>query len=61
MRTDPKTGEDVLHFVTPPDGRGVRADPHVRPRLGHPAVNTDVAPSLLEFKPTMAGGDQVQR
>ena len=37
MRTDPKTGEDVLHFVKPSDGRGVRADPHLRARLGHPA------------------------
>ena len=55
----PRTGEDVLHFVSPTDG----ARPSRSARTCSPGAalrNTDVAPSLIEFKPTMAAGDQVQ-
>jgi phage protein D len=59
MRTDPDTGEDVLRFVSPPDGRGsapIRTFVFAWGSLR----NSDVPPSLIEFKPTMAVGDQVQ-
>lgn len=59
MRTDPETGEDVLHFVSPEDGRG--GEPITTYALAWGGLrNTDIAPSLLEFRPTLAGGDQVQ-
>jgi phage protein D len=59
MRTDADTGEDVLHFVSPEDGRD--GEPIKTYALGWGGMrNTDIAPSLLEFRPTLAGGDQVQ-
>ena len=60
VRTDPDTGEDVLHFVTPADGRG--SEPIRTFVLAWGSLrSTDVEASLLEFKPTLAGGDQVQQ
>lgn len=60
VRTDPKTGEDVLHFVTPADGRG--SEPIRTFALAWGSLrNTDTPPSLLEFKPTLAASDQVQQ
>ncbi len=59
MRTDPDTGEDVLHFVSPTDGRG--SEPITTYTLAWGGMrNTDIPPSLLEFKPVLAAGDQVQ-
>jgi uncharacterized protein len=59
MRTDPDTGEDLLHFVSPTDGRG--SEPISTYTLAWGGMrNTDTPPSLLEFKPVMAAGDQVQ-
>jgi uncharacterized protein len=59
MRTDPDSGEDVLHFVSPTDGRG--SEPISTYTLAWGGMrNTDIPPSLLEFKPVLAAGDQVQ-
>jgi len=59
MRTDPETGEDVLHFVSPTDGRG--SEPISTYTLAWGGMrNTDIPPSLIEFKPVLAAGDQVQ-
>ncbi len=59
MRTDPDTGEDVLHFVSPTDGRG--SEPISTYTLAWGGMrNTDIPPSLIEFKPVLAAGDQVQ-
>lgn len=59
VRTDPKTSEDVLHFVSPTDGRG--ADGIRTFVLAWGSLrNSDTPPSLIEFKPTLAAGDQVQ-
>lgn len=60
VRTDPKTGEDVLHFVSPHDGRG--GEPIRTFVLAWGSLrSTDAEPNLLEFKPTLASGDQVQQ
>jgi Bacteriophage probable baseplate hub protein len=60
VRTDPKTGEDVLHFVTPSDGRG--AEPLRTYVLSWGSLrSTDTEPSLLEFKPNLAAKAQVQQ
>jgi phage protein D len=59
MRTDPDSGEDVLHFVSPTDGRG--SDPISTYTLAWGGMrNTDTPPTLIEFKPVLAAGDQVQ-
>ena len=59
MHTDPKTGEDTLNFVKPKDGRG--SDPITTYVLAWGTLrNTDVEPSLVEFKPTMTAAEQVQ-
>lgn len=59
METDAKTGEDTLNFVKPADGRG--SEPITTYVLAWGTLrNTDVAPSLLEFKPTMTAAEQVQ-
>ena len=60
MRTDPKSGDDVLHFGKPTDGRdGTPARTYVL-AWGNLRNNTGVAPSLIEFKPTISAADQVQ-
>jgi phage protein D len=60
VRTDPKTGEDVLHFVSPSDGRG--AEPLRTFVLSWGSLrSTDTEPSLVEFKPTLAAKAQVQQ
>ena len=54
MRTDPDTGEDVLHFVSPTDGRG--SEPISTYILAWGGMrNTDTPPSLIEFKPDARG------
>jgi phage protein D len=59
MHTDPKTGKDTLNFVKPKDGRG--SDPITTYVLAWGTLrNTDVEPSLIEFKPTLTAADQVQ-
>ena len=60
MKTDPKSGEDVLYFGKPTDGRdGSPARTYVL-AWGNLRNNTGVAPSLVEFKPTISATDQVQ-
>jgi phage protein D len=60
MKTDPDTGEDVLHFGKPADGReGGPARTYVL-AWGNLRNNTSVAPSMIEFKPTISSSDQVQ-
>lgn len=60
MKTDPETGEDVLRFGKPTDGRdGAPARTYVL-AWGNLRNNTGVAPSLVEFKPTVSSADQVQ-
>jgi phage protein D len=59
MRTDPEKKDDVLHFVRPADGVG--PDPIRTYVLAWGTLrNTDVAPSLIEFKPTIAASNQVK-
>lgn len=59
MHTDPRSGEDTLHFVKPRDGRD--SEPITTYVLAWGTLrNTDVEPSLVEFKPTMAAAGQVQ-
>jgi uncharacterized protein len=59
MYTDPESGKDTLNFVKPRDGRG--SEPITTYALAWGTLrNTDVEPSLLEFKPTMTAADQVQ-
>jgi phage protein D len=59
MDTDPKTGEDVLKFVRPADGRG--SGPVRTYVLAWGTLrNTNVAPSLIEFKPCIAAANQVK-
>jgi phage protein D len=60
VRTDPETGEDVLHFISPNDGRDAQPIRTFVFSWGS-LRSTDTPPSLLEFKPTMAAGDQVQQ
>ena len=60
MKTDPKTGQDVLYFGKPTDGRdGAPARTYVL-AWGNLRNNSGVAPSLVEFKPTISNADQVQ-
>jgi phage protein D len=60
MKTDPKTGKDVLRFGKPTDGReGGPARTYVL-AWGNLRNNTSVPPSLIEFKPTVSSSDQVQ-
>lgn len=59
MLTDPKTGKDVLHFVNPTDGRD--SQPIRTYVLSWGSLrNSDVPPSLIEFRPTITAGDQVK-
>jgi uncharacterized protein len=59
MRTDPKKKDDVLHFVRPADGVG--PDPIRTYVLAWGTLrNTDVAPSLIDFRPTIAAANQVK-
>ncbi len=59
VHTDPVTGEDVLWFVEPADGRG--SAPVTTYVLSWGSLrNGDVPPSMIEFKPTITAGDQVQ-
>jgi phage protein D len=59
MRTDTKTKKDTLHFVSPKDGRGPDSINTYVLRWGT-LRNADVAPNLIEFKPTMTAGSQVK-
>jgi phage protein D len=59
MRTDPETGEEVLHFVKPADGRDA-AKIRTYVLAWGTLRNTDVPPSMIEFKPTISASDQVQ-
>jgi len=59
MRTDPKTKQDKLFFVSPKDGRGQASIRTYVLRWGT-VRNADVAPNLIEFKPTVTAGRQVQ-
>lgn len=60
IKVDPKTGDDVLHFGKPTDGRdGTPARTYVL-AWGNLQNNTGVAPSLIEFKPSITTSDQVQ-
>ena len=60
MKTDPKTGKDMLRFGKPTDGRdGGEARTYVL-AWGNLRNNTGVSPSLVEFKPTISASDQVQ-
>jgi uncharacterized protein len=59
MLTDPKKKDDVLHFVRPADGVG--PDPIRTYVLAWGTLrNTDVAPSLIDFRPTIAAANQVK-
>jgi phage protein D len=59
MRTDPEKKDDVLHFVRPADGVG--PDPIRTYVLAWGTLrNTDVAPSLIDFRPTIAAANQVK-
>jgi len=59
MRTDPKTGKDVLRFGKPTDGRG--PGPIRTYSLAWGSLrNTSTPPSMIEFKPTISASDQVQ-
>jgi phage protein D len=58
MRTDPDTGEDVLHFVAPTDERSAEIRTYA---LAWGSLrNTSTPPSLIEFKPTITAANQVQ-
>jgi uncharacterized protein len=59
MRTDPTTKKDALYFVSPKDGRGPDAIRTYLLRWGT-LRNADVAPNLIEFKPTITAGSQVK-
>ena len=59
MRTDAKTKKDALYFVAPKDGRGPDAIRTYVLRWGT-VRNADVAPNLIEFKPTITAGNQVK-
>lgn len=60
MKTDPDSGDDVLHFGKPTDGRdGTPARTYVL-AWGNLRNNTGVTPSLIEFKPSVSTSDQVQ-
>ena len=59
MHVDPGSGKDVLHFVRPSDGRD---DAPIRTySLAWGSLRSAaVAPSMIEFKPTISTADQVQ-
>ena len=60
VKTDPDTGDDVLHFGKPTDGRdGTPARTYVL-AWGNLRNNSGVSPSLIEFKPSISASDQVQ-
>jgi phage protein D len=59
MHTDPKKKDDVLYFVRPADGVGPKPIRTYVLAWGT-LRNTDVAPSLIEFKPTIAASNQVK-
>jgi Bacteriophage probable baseplate hub protein len=59
IRTDPTKDDDVLYFVRPADGVG-RAPIRTYVLAWGTLRNTDVAPSLIEFKPTIAASHQVK-
>jgi len=59
VHIDPTSGEDVLWFVEPADGRGTA--PVTTYVLSWGSLrNGTVPPSMIEFKPTITAGDQVQ-
>jgi phage protein D len=60
MKTDPKTGEDVLYFGKPTDERDGSAARTYVLAWGNLRNNSGVAPSMVEFKPTISSTDQVQ-
>jgi len=59
MLTDPKKKDDVLHFVRPADGVGPKPIRTYVLAWGT-MLDTDVAPSLIDFKPTIAAANQVK-
>jgi phage protein D len=59
MRTDPETGEDVLHFRKPTDGREAASLRTYILTWGSLRSTTN-PPSMIEFKPTITASDQVQ-
>jgi phage protein D len=66
MRTDPKTGKDVLHFARPADGRDAKricGFALAWGSLSNPTARSNTAVplrSMVEFKPTMTIVDQVR-
>lgn len=59
IRSDPTKKDYVLHFVRPGDGVG--PEPIRTYVLAWGTLrNTDVAPSLIEFRPTIAAANQVR-
>lgn len=59
MRTDPDTGEDVLHFEKPTDGRDASSLRTYTLAWGS-LRTTSTPPSMIEFKPTISASEQVQ-
>ena len=59
MQTDAISGTDELHFVRPADGRGAEGMRTYRLAWGT-LRNTDVLPSMIEFRPIITVSDQVQ-
>lgn len=59
MRTEPESGDDILYFVRPTDGRAADALRTYVLAWGT-LRNNDSPPSLIEFKPTISAGDQVE-
>lgn len=60
MRTDPDTGEDILHFVNPKDGRDDAPLKVYELQWGTRSSTSSGRPSLIEFTPTITGADQVK-
>jgi|tagenome__1003787_1003787.scaffolds.fasta_scaffold20878692_2 phage protein D len=60
IKVDPKTGDDVLHFGKPTDGRDSTPARTYVLAWGNLRNNTGVTPSLIEFKPSISTSDQVQ-
>lgn len=59
MRTDAESGEDVLVFRRPRDGRDA-AEARTYVLAWGTLRNTNVPPSMIEFKPIISAQDQVQ-
>lgn len=59
MRTDTKTKKDKLFFKKPRDGRGTESINTYVLRWGT-LHNAEVAPNLIDFKPTITAGSQVK-